>query len=146
MLDGILTVLVRSPPRGAALDPGSGDHRREERAPVVSPPVFRRLRRPPHLAEGHDERLGEETTLFEIEEQSRQRGIERGKERAPHIVGMDMRIPTVAVAAIVVDRHKARACLDEPPRHQAGLAKEMTAVAITDRRRLLFQIEGLARP
>ena len=59
---------------------------------------------------------------------------------------MDVRIPAVAVAAVVVDRHKPGARLDQPPCHQAGLTEEMTAVAITQRRRFPLQIEGLARP
>ena len=59
---------------------------------------------------------------------------------------MDVRIPSVAVAAVVVDCHEARARLDEPPGHQARLAEEMAAVAVTERRRLPFEVEGVARP
>ena len=59
---------------------------------------------------------------------------------------MDVRIPAVAVAAVVMDGHKPGARLDQPPRHQAGLTEEMTAVAVTQRRRFALQIEGLARP
>ena len=112
---------------------------------MVAAPVLRRLGRPPHLPEGHDERLGEEPGTLEIEQEGRKGLVEGGEEEAADVVGVDVRVPAVAVAAVVVDGDEACPGLHQTPGHEAGLAEEMAAVGIAHLGGLAAEVEGVAR-
>ena len=108
---------------------------------MVPSPVLVGLRSASHFAGGNDQRLVEQAALIQIRDQRCVGLIERWQEMLLDIITVAMRIPTVAIHTVVVHRYEADTGLDEPPGHQARLAKQMAAVAVPDLGRLAANVQ-----
>ena len=64
-----------------------------------------------------------------------------GQEVVLHVVAVDVRVPAVAVAGVVVDGHEPHARLDQPAGHQGRLAEQVAPVAVADPRRLAADVQ-----
>ena len=101
-----------------------------------------RLGRAAHFAHRHDQRFVQQTAIVQIGQQRRECLVERGDQMVLQIVAAAVRIPTVAVDAVVMDGDKPHARFDQPPRHQAGLPVQMPAVAVAQRGRFLSNVQS----
>src|SRR5262249_59284008 len=104
VVEGVGGVLARAAVQGPAPDAGPGQHGGEEGAPVAAaPPRVGRLRRPAHLAQRHHQRLVQQAALVQVGQQRRQRLVEGRQQVLLDVEAVDVRVPAVAVAGVIVD-------------------------------------------
>ena len=98
------------------------------------------LRRAAELAHPHDQRRVEQAAVLQVGHQRRPGGVERRAEGL-HLV----EVVLVRVPAAEGDLDEGHVALDQAAGQEAALAELVAAVAVAQRRGLLFEIERLRR-
>src|SRR4051812_33193504 len=107
---------------------------------MIAAHVLVDLRRPPKLAVGQHQRIGQQAALVHVVEQSRETLIELRQMMAESIPDFRVMVP-----AAKVDRDEARAALDQAACQETALAKGVAAIAFAETIRLLLDGERAAR-